>query len=141
MDGLQETIPSEISNVSGNINSIEFCRNTEAHVSVKCCLEIVGLKVLSIRECPLVTPLGILSCLYFPFLRSFDYVSALEKVSSSFIVRILYQNPSLKSVAVNFETCEEEVMREEVNKLRPVKLVNLVICQRIYLNVTITLHD
>jgi len=79
-----------------------------------------------VRACPLVTSVGILSSVRFPFLQSFDYIAA-QKVCSSFVVRVLSQNPSLKSVAVNFETCEEEVTREEVNKLRPVKLVNLVI--------------
>jgi len=83
--------------------------------------------VLSLRECRLVTPAGILSCLHFPFLQSFDYIAA-QKVRSSFVVRIMSQNPSLKSVAVNFETTEEKVMRKKCNKLlRPVKLMNLVI--------------
>jgi len=121
-------IPFEISSVSGTINSIfndTFSGNRQAHLFLQCCL--ADLKVLSLRSCPLVSSECILSSVRFPFLQRFDYIAA-RKVRSSFVVRILSQNPSLKSLAVNFETTEEKVMREECNnKLRPVKLMNLVI--------------
>jgi len=101
-----------------------FLGNRLTHLLIKCCL--VGLKALSVRACPLVTSVGMLSSVHFPFLQSFDYIAA-QKVRSSFVGGILSQNPSLKSVAVNFETWEDEVTQEECNKLRPVKLVNLVL--------------
>jgi len=82
--------------------------------------------MLSIRACPLVTPACILSCLHFPFLRRFDYIDA-EKLCSPFVKKIMSQNPSLKSVAVNFETDDDSMLKSFHEQPFPVTLINLVI--------------
>jgi len=71
-----------------------------------------------------VTPEGILSCLRFPLLRRFDYVSA-ARVSKSFVLAVLSQNPNLKSLAVNLVDDRADVLKEIQN--RRLTLVDLVI--------------
>jgi len=91
---------------------------------------VVGLKELSIRKCPLVTPDGILTCVHFPCLRRFDYVAPVY-VSKSFVFTLLSQNPSLKLLAVNLLNLVDwrsEVLKE-IKPPRP-NLVHLVIYEK-----------
>jgi len=81
---------------------------------------------LSIGHCPLVTPDGLLSCLRLQFLRHFEYVASL-KVTKSFVLKIMSQNPSLESLAVNFDCEESEILAEINNNSRLTKLTKLVI--------------
>jgi len=64
------------------------------------CLMFSGLKVLSIRDCPSVTPEGLLSVLALPFLKHFDYYTR-RRVPKSFVWGIAAQNPSLESINVS----------------------------------------
>jgi len=82
---------------------------------------------LSIAYCRLVTPDGLLSCLRLQFLQHFEY-KALDKVkvTKSFVLKIMSQNPSLESISVNLDCPESEVL-EEANNPRLTKLINTVI--------------
>jgi len=88
---------------------------------------VVGLKTLSVQFCPSVTPDGLLSCLRLQFLRHFKYIAAV-KVTKSFVLKIMSQNPSLESVSVNLD-CPALQVLEGVNNPRLKKLTNLVICR------------
>jgi len=59
-----------------------------------------GLKLLSIRACPSVTPEGLLSILALPFLQHFDYFTR-RPVPKSFVRGIAAQNPSLETISVH----------------------------------------
>jgi len=85
----------------------------------------VGLKEFSIRSCPFVSPKGILSCLRFPSLLRFDYVSA-KRLLKSFVLLVLSQNPSLELLAVNLVDKRSDVLKEIYNNPRFI-LVDLVI--------------
>jgi len=76
----------------------------------------VGLRELSIRNCPLVTPEGILPSLHFPLLRRFHYVAPV-RVSTFFVVQILSQNRNLKTLVVNLVDPCYEVLKQ-INKPR-----------------------
>jgi len=75
-----------------------------------------------------VTPDGILSCLRLQFLRHFEYVASVN-VTKSFVLKIMSQNPSLESLAVNFD-CEESEILAEISNPRLTKLTKLVIIRR-----------
>jgi len=113
----------EVSQVSGNVFSALILLQDMFNYFMYI---LPGLKKLSIRYCPLITPSGILSCLKFRFLRSFEYFDE-TSVSKSFVRQIVSQNPSLESLSVNLD-CPETVVLEEVNKnyARFTKLINLV---------------
>jgi len=92
-----------------------------------------ALKVLKIYCCFSISHEGIVSILHFPFLWSFKYLARF-RVLTSFIVRIMSQNPSLKSVATNLEDHAEDVLKE-VNNSRLTTLIPLVIY--VYLNFSV----
>jgi len=93
-----------------------FCSDCSSESDLKLTLIIsllivVGLKELTIFHCPLVTPEGLLSTLKLPFLRRLDYIAAVD-VSNSFVLGIISQNPSLKTLAVNMMGLSSEVLKE-----------------------------
>jgi len=99
------------------------------------CVFFAGLKLLSIRSCPSVTPEGILSFLRLPTLKRFDYLTK-DPVHKSFVVQLACQNPNLEVLSLKLSSdadnnkddnplCTKEFLRE-ISHPRLRTLINFV---------------
>jgi len=91
LQGTSEDGSDSISNIKGwnircSLSVFPFIYNN-CFCYINMTMVSTGLKELSIRCCPLMTPQGILSCLHFPLLWRFDY-SASTDVPNTFAFQV-----------------------------------------------------